>query len=78
MSKVQSLFNKVMNSFVVAYFDSLPEEIIEKILSNVHDKKSCYLVNKSFNELCLKLDQDKFCVYFKYLCVFNKVRFKVK
>lgn len=67
-----------MKSSTVAYFDSLPEEIIEKILSNVEDKKNCYLVSRRFNELCLNLDQDKFCVNFKYLCVFNKVRFKVK
>ncbi|CAO1398695.1 unnamed protein product [Diamesa tonsa] len=63
----------MMKSSGVAYLESLPEEIIEKILSNVEDKKNCYLVNKRINELCLNLDQDKFCVNFKYLCVFNKL-----
>lgn len=67
-----------MKSSADAYFDSLPEEITEKILSNVGDKKNCYLVSKRFNELCINLDQDKFRVNFKYLCIFNKVRFKVK
>lgn len=44
------------------YFDKIPDEVLENIISFVPNKKSCFLVNKQFNQEAIKATRNRYCL----------------